>query len=102
MRAGKPERNKFDGDRLYETPFGDGEGYLRQLGAAAVARVTPEPDLPRIKEYKGAGSMTTAKKLLATETRAAEVIVRVLEEAGIDMVFGIAGGQHGPPLRCAL
>ena len=36
--------------------------------------------------------MTTAKRLLAAETRAAEVIVRVLEEAGIDMVFGIAGG----------
>ena len=39
--------------------------------------------------------MTTAKRLLATETRAAEVIVRVLDEAGIDMVFGIAGGNMG-------
>jgi acetolactate synthase I/II/III large subunit len=34
-------------------------------------------------------------KLLTTETRAAEAIVRVLEEAGIDMVFGIAGGNMG-------
>jgi hypothetical protein len=32
-------------------------------------------------------------KLLNAETRAAEAIVRVLEEAGIDMVFGIAGGN---------
>ena len=34
-------------------------------------------------------------KLLNAETRAAEAIVRVLEEAGIDMVFGIAGGNMG-------
>jgi acetolactate synthase-1/2/3 large subunit len=34
-------------------------------------------------------------KLLTKETRAAEGIVRVLEEAGIDMVFGIAGGNMG-------
>ena len=34
-------------------------------------------------------------KLLKAETRAAEGIVRVLEEAGIDMVFGIAGGNMG-------
>ena len=34
-------------------------------------------------------------KLLAAETRAAEGIVRVLEEAGINMVFGIAGGNMG-------
>ena len=34
-------------------------------------------------------------KLLHAETRAAEGIVRVLEEAGIDMVFGIAGGNMG-------
>ena len=39
--------------------------------------------------------MTTTRKLLAAETRAAEAIVRVLEEAGIDMVFGIAGGNMG-------
>ena len=35
------------------------------------------------------------RKLLTGETRAAEGIVRVLEEAGIDMVFGIAGGNMG-------
>ena len=34
-------------------------------------------------------------KLLTGETRAAEGIVKVLEEAGIDMVFGIAGGNMG-------
>src|SRR6202011_2543593 len=34
-------------------------------------------------------------KLLTSETRAAEGIVRVLEETGIDMVFGIAGGNMG-------
>ena len=34
-------------------------------------------------------------KLMTAETRAAEGIVRVLEEAGIDMVFGIAGGNMG-------
>jgi acetolactate synthase-1/2/3 large subunit len=39
--------------------------------------------------------MTTTKKLLAAETRTAEAIVRVLEEVGIDMVFGIAGGNMG-------
>ena len=39
--------------------------------------------------------MTTTKKLLAAETRTAEAIVRVLEDVGIDMVFGIAGGNMG-------
>jgi acetolactate synthase-1/2/3 large subunit len=34
-------------------------------------------------------------KLLQEEIRAAEGIVRVLEEAGIDMVFGISGGNMG-------
>ena len=34
-------------------------------------------------------------KLLTAQARAAEGIVRVLEEAGIDMVFGIAGGNTG-------
>lgn len=39
--------------------------------------------------------MATTPKLLDEEVRAAEGIVRVLEEAGIDMVFGIAGGNMG-------
>lgn len=39
--------------------------------------------------------MPTTEKLLQTETLATEGIVRVLEEAGIDMVFGIAGGNMG-------
>ena len=39
--------------------------------------------------------MTRTGKLFTVETRAAEGIVRVLEEAGIDMVFGIAGGNMG-------
>ncbi|MEQ9125895.1 MAG: thiamine pyrophosphate-binding protein [Alphaproteobacteria bacterium] len=39
--------------------------------------------------------MPGAKKLLTEEVRAAEGVVRVLEEAGIDMVFGIAGGNMG-------
>jgi acetolactate synthase I/II/III large subunit len=39
--------------------------------------------------------MAITGKLLTEETRAAEGIVRVLEEAGIDMVFGIAGGNMG-------
>jgi acetolactate synthase-1/2/3 large subunit len=34
-------------------------------------------------------------RLLTGETRAAEAIARVLEEAGIDMVFGISGGNTG-------
>jgi acetolactate synthase-1/2/3 large subunit len=34
-------------------------------------------------------------KVFTAETRAAEGIVRVLEEAGIGMVFGIAGGNMG-------
>jgi len=34
-------------------------------------------------------------RLLTGETRAAEGIVRVLEETGIDMVFGISGGNMG-------
>jgi acetolactate synthase I/II/III large subunit len=34
-------------------------------------------------------------KLLTAQARAAEGIVRVLEEAGIDMVFGISGGNTG-------
>ena len=39
--------------------------------------------------------MTTTEKLLEEEVRAAEGIVRVLEGAGIDMVFSIAGGNMG-------
>src|SRR6516165_11599274 len=39
--------------------------------------------------------MTITVKLLSSETRAAEGIARVLEEAGIDMVFGIQGGNMG-------
>jgi len=39
--------------------------------------------------------MPIKEKLLAGEVRAAEGIVRVLEEAGIDMVFGIIGGNMG-------
>lgn len=39
--------------------------------------------------------MATTEKLLTGEVTAAEGIVRVLEEAGIDMVFGIAGGNMG-------
>ncbi len=35
------------------------------------------------------------EKMLTEEVRAAEGIVRVLEEAGIDMVFGIQGGNMG-------
>jgi acetolactate synthase I/II/III large subunit len=34
-------------------------------------------------------------KLLTAQARAAEGIVRVLEEAGIDVVFGISGGNTG-------
>lgn len=39
--------------------------------------------------------MAKTEKLLTEEVRAAEGIVRVLEEAGIDMVFGIQGGNMG-------
>jgi len=39
--------------------------------------------------------MPVKKMLLDEEVRAAEGIVRVLEDAGIDMVFGIAGGNMG-------
>ena len=39
--------------------------------------------------------MSTTEKMLAEEVHAAEGIVRVLEDAGIDMVFGIAGGHMG-------
>ena len=39
--------------------------------------------------------MATTKKLLQEEALASEAIVRVLEEAGIDMVFGIQGGNMG-------
>ncbi len=39
--------------------------------------------------------MPNTEKLLTEEVRGAEGIVRVLEEAGIDMVFGIAGGNMG-------
>jgi len=39
--------------------------------------------------------MTTTERLLNEQVTAAEGIVRVLEEAGIDMVFGIAGGNMG-------
>jgi acetolactate synthase I/II/III large subunit len=39
--------------------------------------------------------MPITGKLLDAEARAAEAIVRVLEEAGIDMVFGIQGGNMG-------
>ena len=39
--------------------------------------------------------MTATEKLLKEEVRAAEGIVQALEGAGIDMVFGIAGGNMG-------
>lgn len=39
--------------------------------------------------------MAKAKKLLTEETLAGEGIARVLEQAGIDMVFGIQGGNMG-------
>ncbi len=39
--------------------------------------------------------MPTIEKRLTEEIRGAEGIVRVLEDAGIDMVFGIAGGNMG-------
>jgi acetolactate synthase-1/2/3 large subunit len=39
--------------------------------------------------------MSHTKKLLEEETLASEAIVRVLKEAGIDMVFGIQGGNMG-------
>lgn len=39
--------------------------------------------------------MSTTGKLLQEETLAGEGIARVLEEAGIDMVFGIQGGNMG-------
>ncbi len=39
--------------------------------------------------------MTATEKLLDEEVRVTDAILRVLEEAGIDMVFGIAGGNMG-------
>lgn len=39
--------------------------------------------------------METTSRFLSEEVRAAEGIVQVLEQAGIDMVFGIAGGNMG-------
>ena len=39
--------------------------------------------------------MAKTEKMLTEEVRAGEGIVRVLEEAGIDMVFGIQGGNMG-------
>ncbi len=39
--------------------------------------------------------MATTQKLLQEEVSVAEAILRVLEEAGIDTVFGIAGGNMG-------
>ena len=39
--------------------------------------------------------MATTEKMLTEEIPAAEGIVRVLEDAGIDMIFGIAGGNMG-------
>ncbi|MDP6377872.1 MAG: thiamine pyrophosphate-binding protein [Pseudomonadales bacterium] len=35
------------------------------------------------------------QKLLSEEVSVTQAILRVLEEAGIDMVFGIAGGNMG-------
>ena len=39
--------------------------------------------------------MAATEKLLQEEVSVCEAILRVLEEAGIDMVFGIAGGNMG-------
>ena len=39
--------------------------------------------------------MPKTEKMLSEDVRAAEAIVRVLEDAGIDMVFGIPGGHMG-------
>jgi len=44
------------------------------------------------KEEKGGLGMTT-ERLLNEEISVPEAIVRVLEEAGIDMVFGMPGGN---------
>jgi len=41
------------------------------------------------------GYMATIEKLLHEEVSTAEAILRVLEERGIDMGFGIAGGNTG-------
>lgn len=39
--------------------------------------------------------MATTEKLLQEEVTVSEAIVRVLEDAGIDMIFGIPGGNMG-------
>jgi acetolactate synthase-1/2/3 large subunit len=39
--------------------------------------------------------MSGKQKLLGEETKVVDAILKVLEEAGIDMVFGIAGGNMG-------
>ena len=39
--------------------------------------------------------MTKKERLLQEETLAGEGIARVLEQAGIDMIFGIQGGNMG-------
>ncbi len=39
--------------------------------------------------------MATTEKMLSEEVRAGEGIARVFEEAGIDMIFGIQGGNMG-------
>jgi acetolactate synthase-1/2/3 large subunit len=39
--------------------------------------------------------MATTERLLTEEVSVGEGIVRVLEEAGIDMIFGIIGGNMG-------
>lgn len=45
--------------------------------------------------------MPTTEKRLTEEVRGAEDIVRVLEEAGIDMVFGIGAMGYAVPAAMA-
>ena len=50
----------------------------------------------------GTDTSRHAVRLITEPTTVADAIVRVLEEAGIDMVFGIPGGNMGPSLYDAL
>ena len=67
-----------------------GGGLLRIDGSSASSTIPLQTN-----DIRESDAMPGAKKLLTEEVRAAEGVVRVLEEAGIDMVFGIAGGNMG-------
>lgn len=57
--------------------------------------VTHQPKTPANGSNRGETSKMSVEPLLSEKTRTTQAILQVLEQAGIDMVFGMAGGHTG-------